>query len=208
MVPIARRSGRPVVRGRFPVVKWTPYSVEPSRAIIPYVAGCRTVPATGGLQLHAYFVPMSPRPVPVAERMIVPESMFHKNLAETPGASIRLADLLAEMKADSRSRVPMLGEGGCPKFMVHKSMIQEFVSERALTGEVDVKSLTVHDLLVDAESAAIFRRTFAVVDRSADMDQALAAMNAIPDCQDVFVTTDGTTTGAVVGWLTNSMFMC
>ena len=39
------------------------------------------------------------------------------------------------------------------------------------------------------------------------MDQALATMNAIPNCQDVFVTADGTPDSGVVGWMTNSMFM-
>jgi hypothetical protein len=38
------------------------------------------------------------------------------------------------------------------------------------------------------------------------MDQALAAMNAVAGCQDVFVTTDGTADSAVVGWLTNTMY--
>ena len=100
-----------VTCGRFPVVAWSPFAIEPSKAIIPFVAGSRTVPANGGFQLHLYFVPMSPRPVPVTERMIGIEQMFHKNLSETPGESIRLADLLVEMKNDGRSRVPMLGEG-------------------------------------------------------------------------------------------------
>jgi TIR domain len=195
-----------VVRGRYPVVKWAPYQVEPSKAIIPFVAGCRTVPSTGHLQVHLYFVPMSPRPVPVAERMIIPEQMFHKNLADTPGESILLTDLLVEMRADNRSRVPMLGEGGRPRFMVHKSMIEELLSARAIEG-ADVRTLTVHDLLVDSERADVFRETFALVDRAADLDQALAAMKELPGCQDVFVTTDGSAEGAVVGWLTNSMFI-
>ena len=196
-----------VTCGRFPVVAWSPFAVEPSKAIIPFVAGSRTVPANGGLQLHLYFVPMSPRPVPVTKRMIRLEQMFHKNLSETPGDSIRLADLLVELKNDGRSRVPMLGEQSMPKFIVHRSMIQEFITDCVLSGERDVASLTVHDLLVESQSAAMFRHTFAVVDRSADMDQALAAMNVIPGCQDVFVTTDGTANGSVVGWLTNTMYM-
>ena len=195
-----------VTSGRFPVVAWSPCAVEPSKAIIPFVAGSRTVPANGGLQLHLYFVPMSPRPVPVTERMIGLEEMFQKNLSETPGESIRLADLLVEMRTDGRSRVPMLGEGSVPKFMVHRSMIQEFITERAISGDGEVKSLTVHDLLVGSQSAAVFRHTFAVVDRSVDMDHALAAMNDIPGCQDVFVTVDGSANSAVVGWLTNTMF--
>lgn len=196
-----------VVRGRYPVVKWAPYEVAPSKAIIPFVAGCKTVPATGALRLDIYFVPMSPRPTPVAERMIVTESMFHKNLADTPGETILLADLLDEMKKSHRSRVPMLGESGRPRFMVHKSLIEEFVSARALRGDADVKMLTVHDLLVESERADVFTQTFAVVDIATDMDQALAAMNTIPNCQDVFVTADGTPDSGVVGWLTNSMFI-
>lgn len=192
--------------GRFPVVAWSPFAIKPSEAIIPFIAGSRTVPANGGLQLHLYFVPMSPRPVPVTECMIRLEEMFYKNLSETPGESIQLANLLVEMKNDGRSRVPMLGEERMPKFIVHRSMIQEFITDCALSGERTISSLTVHDLLVGSQNAAMFRHTFAVVGRSADMDQALSAMNDIPGCQDVFVTTDGTTNGAVVGWLTNTMY--
>ena len=90
--------------------------------------------------------------------------------------------------------------------MVHKSMIEEFVSTRAFSGE-NVKVLTVHDLLVDSESADTFAQSFAVVDGAMELEQALAAMTAIPNCQDVFVTRDGTLDTEVVGWLTNSMFI-
>ena len=37
-----------VTSGRFPVVPWSPFAIEPSKAIIPFVAGSRTVPANGG----------------------------------------------------------------------------------------------------------------------------------------------------------------
>ena len=67
---------RTAVLGRFPIVPWAPFSVEPSKAVIPYVAGVRTVPATGAVQALVCFVPMSPRPVPVVERMIEREQMF------------------------------------------------------------------------------------------------------------------------------------
>jgi hypothetical protein len=85
-------------------------------------------------------------------------------------------------------------------------MSQEFISDRALSDEREVRSLTVHDLLVESQSAAVFQHTFAVVDPAADIDHALAAMNAIPGCQDVFVTVDGTANSAVVGWLTNALY--
>jgi hypothetical protein len=74
------------------------------------------------LQLHLYFVPMSPRPVPVTERMIRLEQMFQKNLCETPGEACG-SPTCSSMKTDGRSRVPMLGEECMPKFMAHRSMI-------------------------------------------------------------------------------------
>jgi len=195
-----------VVRGEYPIVPWAPFSVETGKAVIPYVAGSRSVPATGALQVLVYFVPMSPRPVPVTERMISPQQMFCKNLADTPGASIRIVDLILEMKQDRRSRVPLLGEEGRPKFIVHQSMIDEYVRDLALAGTVNVHDVTVHDLLNDPARAETFHTTLAVVGPEADMDQALAAMNAVPGCQDVFVTEDGTKETPVVGWLTNTMF--
>lgn len=190
-------------------VDWAPYRAEPGEAIIPFVAGSRTVPSTGGLQLHVYFMPMSPRPVPVVERMIPLDVMFHRNLAETPGDTIKLLDLRAEMEANARSRVPMLGEEGRARFIVHRSMIDAFLVRSLATANSEAmataRDLTVHDLLVDPANETV--RTFAVVDPSADMDQALAAMRDVPGCQDVFVTTDGTEQSAVVGWLTNTLFL-
>ena len=100
----------------------------------------------------------------------------------------------------------MLGEGSVPKFMVHRSMILEFVTECALRSDCDVRSLTVHDLLVGSQSAAVFRHTFAVVGRSADMDQALVAMNDDPRMSGRVRDGDGTAQTAVVGWLTNTMY--
>jgi hypothetical protein len=195
-----------LVCGKYPVVKWAPYRTEPGRATIPYLAGCRIESASGVVQLDTYFVPMSPRPVPVVERMIRLEEMFHKNLADTPGDTIKLSALVNEMSADNRSRVPMLGEGGRPRFMVHKSMIDEYVSRRALAGN-DVTDLTVHDLLIESDMAEVFTQSCAVVDEAATMEEALAAMNENPGCQDVFVTADGSREGAVVGWLTDKMFI-
>ena len=175
---------RTAVLGRFPIVPWAPFSVEPSKAVIPYVAGVRTVPATGAVRALVCFVPMSPRPVPVVERMIEREQMSCIDLAATPGEQIRLVDLIADMRAERRSRMPMLGEEGRPKFIVHQSLIDEFVCQQVVHGNREVKTLTVHELLADPCRGDTYRSTLAVVGPDADMDTALAAMNAIDGCQD------------------------
>ena len=100
----------------------------------------------------------------------------------------------------------MLGEEGRPKFIVHQSLIDEFVCQQVVHGDRDVKTLTVHELLADPCRGDTYRTTLAVVGPEADMDTALAAMNAVAGCQDVFVTEDGTADTAVIGWVTNTMF--
>jgi len=151
-------------------------------------------------------VPMSPRPVRVVERMIEPDQMFHKDLVATPGEQILLVDLIAQMNTDHRTRVPMVGEEGRPKFIVHQSLIDEFVCRQVVQGGRDARTLTVSDLLNDPCRAETYRNTLAIVGPDADMDTALAAMNAVPGCQDVFVTADGSAESAVIGWVTNTMF--
>ena len=100
----------------------------------------------------------------------------------------------------------MLGEEGRPKFIVHQSLIDEFVCQQVVHGDRDVKTLTVHELSPTPCHGDTYRSTLAVVGPDADMDTTLAAMNAIDGCQDVFVTEDGTADSAVIGWVTNTMF--
>ena len=166
---------RAAVAGLFPMVPWAPFSVETSKAVIPYVAGVRTVPTTGAVHVLVYFVPMSPRPVPVVERMIEPDQMFYMDLVATPGEQIRLVDLIAQMQAERRSWVPMVGEAGRPRFIVHQSLIDEFVCQQVVHGDRDVKTLTVHELLDDPCRGDTYRTTLAVVGPDADMDTALGS---------------------------------
>ena len=53
------------------------------------------------------------------------------------------------MRAERRSRMPMLGEEGRLKFIVDESLIDEFVGEQVVHGDRDVKTLTVDELLAD-----------------------------------------------------------
>ena len=198
---------RATVLGLFPIVPWAPFSVETGKAVIPYVAGVRTVPTRGAIQVLVYFVPMSPRPVPVVERMIEPDQMFHKDLVATPGDQILLVDLIAQMK---KGGPPHAGADGrrSGSAEVHRAPEPDR-RVRVPTGRPRRprrKTLTVHDLLDDPCRADTYRTTLAVVGPDADMDTTLAAMDAVAGCQDVFVTEDGTADTAVIGWVTNTMF--
>jgi hypothetical protein len=192
--------------GEYSVVRWAPYRVEQGKAIIPFVACTASAPTAGPLSIDTYFIPMSPRPTLVTERMIGVQSMFHKNLAETPAEDINLAALRTEMKLHGHSRLPLLGDGGRPLYIVHGSVIAEFMTDLASSG-TDVRTLTLNHLIGDNQWSELFAGSFAVVGPTADLEAAIQALSETDRAQDVFVTSDGTRTGKVLGWLTNTMFV-
>ena len=63
--------------------------------------------ADGG-EFEVYMVPISPRPVPVRERMLPIEQTYYKNAAKEPLEEILLASLVKEMGTRDVTRLPIL----------------------------------------------------------------------------------------------------
>lgn len=190
--------------GEYPVSEWAPFRVEGDACTIPIVTRIICHPS-GAAQFEAPFMPVLSRPIPVAERMVPLDSMFHKNLGDSPADEIPLTDLRAEMKKGNRSRVPVL-EGQRPRYIVHGSVIADYLTDVATTG-ADIRAVTLGDLTDDPGRSDLLAGSFAVVERNATMGDATRALEAVKGCQDIFVTSDGTRDGAVLGWLTNVMFV-
>ena len=191
--------------GGYPVSEWAPFCVEGDACTIPIVTRSISYPSTGAVQFEAPFMPVLSRPVPAAERMIPLDSMFHKNLNDTPADTTLLVNLRAEMKKDNRSRVPVLDQKR-PRYIIHGSVIADFLTDMAATG-ADIRTVTLADLTDDKTWSDLLAGSFAVVGPNATMGDATHALEAVDKCQDVFVTSDGTRDGAVLGWLTNVMFV-
>ena len=62
---------------------------------------------------------------------------------------------------------------------------------------------TLGEMLAEPGAAALARGALAYVGPDATLADAKAAMEDVEGCQDVFVTGDGDSKGAVAGWLTN-----
>ena len=191
------------VAGKFPMVRWSPYHPDPARAYLPIVA---TRLPNGGHSTYDVYLPRVASPVIKAkERMLTFGEVHYVNLADTDPSTLTLRDLIMDLKG--RSRVPVLGEGDQPLYIIHKSMVSEFIGNQALSGSVDVGTLTLADLLAVEELADLFGRSFATVSPDSTIEDARVAMMEQTGCQDVFVTESGERDSAVLGWLTNVMFV-
>ncbi len=124
-----------------------------------------------------------------------------------PGQIKLKADILDYLDAHKRSRLPLLTQDDRPVHVVHRSTVDKYLAAGLLAGTFDTAGAgnkTLADLLRDdPEAKKMLENSFAVVAENASMGAAKAAMERIPDCRDVFVTSTGQKTEPVLGWLTN-----
>jgi hypothetical protein len=172
----------------------------------PVVTRVQRLPFSGSVQFDVYFLNLSdPRAVPVTSRMIPLAELFHKRIGEIDPQTFPLKDLIRELASERRNRIPILTSGGAPLYLIHRSMIEQFIAKSIFQGESakDPIDFTLADLLADPDMKSTFERTYAVVDRKCTLAQATAAMHAREGCSDVFVTHAGTPQEPVLGLLTN-----
>ena len=140
---------------------------------------------------------------PAKEKMIPRAQMFAKKL---PATGINLGVLLAELdQVKKGNRIPFLGDKDEPKYILHRSLIDKFLSSSARGGMTPqaLSNLTLQDLLDKDKDLLRMAQSFGVVREDTTLADAMNAMARIRDCQDVFVTKAGSKDEAVLGWITN-----
>ena len=126
------------------------------------------------------------------------------DLGQDDPAQVNLVATLEELEDKGWNRLPVVGPADQAMFIIHTSMIDRFLRQKALSDSgASLDVLTMADLLADDEMKEMFQSTFVVVPEAADLTQATAAMEAVANCQDVFVTETGEAEEPVLGWLTN-----
>jgi hypothetical protein len=141
--------------------------------------------------------------VPVRDKMIQLTNMFYKT---DPIDALTLVDVLKDLASKNKGdRIPVLTASHTAKYIIHRSMIDRYLAGQAGAGK-DITKLTFADLFKDRpELQKLFSTSFATVKPDATLADANSAMQQTKDCEDVFVTADGTTQGEVVGWITDNI---
>ena len=120
--------------------------------------------------------------------------------------SLKIAELLKLMRETRRNRLPVLNADSSPIFVIHISVLTDYITTKALSaanGSTSVSNLTINDLQTDDPQLYHQIITWACVRIGATLADAKRAMEDIPGCSDVFVTAGGRRSDPVVGWVTN-----
>lgn len=153
------------------------------------------------------------RSIPVNEKMIRRAQMLVlKVTQQKPLDQILLVgDVLNAFRTNKRNRLPILDDKGHPLYIIHRSMIDKYITRKNIDDNItpdDVKKLSLENLLdEDAELKSMFENSFATVPESASLADAKREMEKTENCLDVFVTGNGTRKAQVLGWLTNNIIV-
>lgn len=125
-------------------------------------------------------------------------------------------DLLGLLEDKNRNRLPILDQNDKPKYVIHRSLIDRFLTEKMFTSAappatpaapVDPTKLTLKDM-IDSSSEEVkkfLRVSFATVKETDTLADAKREMDREKGRLDVLVTRDGTANSPVVGWITNQI---
>ena len=121
------------------------------------------------------------------------------------------------MKKEGRYRLLVFRTGNVIERVVHLSAIECFISNYVLNPPVNAKAvdqLTLSDLTAMPSLDQLTAQSFAFVPQSATLADAKAAMEQkskqlgnLGNCEDVFITQDGTAALPVLGWITNDIII-
>lgn len=98
------------------------------------------------------------------------------------------------------SRLPILESNGKPKYMIHQSRFDRYLSsggnqEDTLQQFIDMQQS--QGLSFDCNNG------FVVVSEQISIVQAKLKMESVPSCQDIFVTKEGSLDEPLTGWISN-----
>jgi len=109
------------------------------------------------------------------------------------------------VKQSGRNRIPIAGDDGVVRYVVHRSMIDKFIVEQQAAG-ADLSKLTL-DKLVNSSEFKPWVTSFACVRPSETLSVIKARMDADPKCSDVLITDDGSRNKPALGWVTNAIVL-
>ncbi|MEM9391339.1 MAG: hypothetical protein AAGA02_12745, partial [Bacteroidota bacterium] len=131
--------------------------------------------------------------------------------------------LLQEVKEAFKgyNRLPVLSQDGVPKYILHESLLNLFITDffmgkydgnltkDASTRNTDFPKLTFDKFLqIDTISIKV-KSGFVIARQDDNLASIKRKMDAVKNtlCSDVFITTDGTVNGKLIGWLTNAIIL-
>jgi hypothetical protein len=153
--------------------------------------------------------------IPVKEIMIPVADIKYMEYDDTT-VKKPLLDMLNEPIFKEYQRIAFLTREKTLKFIIHKSTIALFITEKMQQTEPNGRSVKLEDITLKdmieynnqtSKIPDMLKRGYTFLSEKATLLEAKCAMESIPECQDVFITTNGRASEPVMGLITNNTIM-
>jgi hypothetical protein len=186
-------------RKRFPVLREARLpEAKADTSVIPIVTNMLSHPTTGDKEFDVGFYNIQARSPAIEEIMIDKEKVYCRKIAATDGSELSLRQVYKDMKSRSINRLPILDESWHVLYMVHRSVMSEFLLDS------DLDAPTLDDLLQDPKAKEAFRNSVVFVAPSATVEEAREALAAVDGARDVFITAGGSRDEPILGMVANT----
>jgi len=139
--------------------------------------------------------------------MIPIESLIYKTYKSgTDDKSLNLkTDFLDFINDNHISRIILLDENKCAKYVLHRSVIESFITEQGYTLTTPIKDLTFYDMkqTTNEKIRLVLAGSIKFINNAATLADAKLLIENSPECNDVFITENGNGSMAVLGWITD-----
>lgn len=148
--------------------------------------------------------------ISVKEAMLPVEKLVYLDYEESLGRTLR--EILEDERFRDYNRYAIFNKDMTLKYMIHRTTFYRFLAEVSLGLSETTRTLqelTLRDMEEKATDAvkALMYKGFTFVSETATLLDAKKAMDAIPECQDVFVTRNGKPTEPILGLITNNRLL-
>jgi hypothetical protein len=139
------------------------------------------------------------RSIPAVDVMIKVADMAYF----PPDDSQKVQDILDKLKATGKGeRLPFLNDKKHPVYMLHKSYVDSALLRAG--SEIAIDTVTLKELFEKVPDLKVIALgTFGTLGEDATLETVRTVMGFIKNCQDVYITKDGTKDSPVLGWITN-----
>ncbi len=154
-------------------------------------------------ELVQRFAPEQEAAQPVTTAMRFLPDMTCKILAkDVDETKITVKELRKFIKDNKVSRLPVLSADKKPKYMLHESSFDKFLTIAGKT-EDDTLEIFLAEMKAQFKMEFGLDNGFVIVSVKATLAEGKKKMDAIQFCQDIFVTENGTPDEPLKGWISN-----
>ena len=110
-------------------------------------------------------------------------------------ADVTMQELKDNCENNKVTRLPIIDNAGKPKYMIHESLINKYLSEDAKNADKTLEAFV-------KENDCTADKGFVLAAEDTSIAEAKAKMEACK-CQDIFITKGGTADEPLLGWISN-----